>query len=120
MNIHYIVLHCIAVPVETIIEYIKEYWKKELHWRHPGYHYIVGTTGKIEKLLLENSDRVKGYKRNSIHFSFVEAHDKQSDSINDRIKLQSQAVGEKLKELKFEYPNVRIIGEIDFLIPDQA
>jgi hypothetical protein len=115
----YIVLHCNALPAETIIEQIKEYWKKQFEWKNPGYHYIVGTSGNIEKLLLEPGTK-KGYKSNSVHFSFVEDHDKQSDSINNRIKLQSQAVGEKLKELKLEYPNVRIVAEIDFPVPDEA
>jgi N-acetylmuramoyl-L-alanine amidase len=99
------------IPAETIIDAIKEYWCKQDHWKNPGYHYIVGTEGRIEELLLEkgNSTPIKGYKRNAIHFSFVAGNDMSSENFKSRLEGQVQAVMNKLGELKFSYP-IKIVG----------
>ena len=40
-NIRLIVIHCTATSEQTAISSIQTYWKKVLHWRKPGYHYVV-------------------------------------------------------------------------------
>jgi len=112
MNIHYIVLHCTAIPSETIIEHIKEYWKKQLHWKHPGYHYIIRKRGEIEKLCLQQkiSSRVRRYKTNSIHISYV-GSDGNNGCLAACTKRQIEAITYKLRELKHENPKAMIVGQ---------
>jgi hypothetical protein len=52
--IHYIVVHCTAAHPENVIESIKEYWRKEQPFTHPGYHLIIKRSGEVETLLLED------------------------------------------------------------------
>jgi hypothetical protein len=39
-NIKYIAVHCTATPQTTSIDSIKNYWKTNLGWKMPGYHFI--------------------------------------------------------------------------------
>lgn len=115
-DIHYIVVHCTATSPHTTIESIKKYWREELHWKNPGYHYIITRSGKIETLLLEEqiANGVKGYNKNSIHISYVGGVDANGNPVDNRTTEQVQAIMNKLTELKTKYPKAMILGHRDF------
>lgn len=115
-NIHYIVVHCTATPPETTIESIKRYWKENLKWKNPGYHYIILRSGEIMTLLLEHqiANGVKGYNKNSIHISYVGGVDKNNNPVDNRSEAQIHSMFNKLVELSEKYPNATILGHRDF------
>ena len=49
-EIKYIVVHCTATPPDAKIESIQRYWKEQLGWKNPGYHYIIKRNGEIVKI----------------------------------------------------------------------
>ena len=114
-NVQYIVLHCTAIDPQNAIETIKQYWMEEPCFRHPGYHYIIGRSGKIETLMLEQNFQreIKGFKNNSIHISYTGGMSASGDLITSRTKEQIEATITKLRELKDEYPNAIVIGQCD-------
>lgn len=115
-NIHYIVVHCTATPPDTTIESIKNYWKENLKWKNPGYHYIIKRNGEIVTLLLEDqvANGVKGYNKNSIHLSFIGGVDKNNQPVDNRTDAQIHAMFNKLIALSEKYPNAMILGHRDF------
>lgn len=115
-NIHYIVVHCTATPPDTTIESIKRYWKENLKWKNPGYHYIILRSGEIMTLLLEQqvANGVKGYNKNSIHISYVGGVDKDNKPFDNRTGAQIHAMFNKLVSLSEKYPNAIILGHRDF------
>lgn len=50
-TINYLVVHCTATQPTAKIEDIKNYWRKSLGWKSPGYHYIIKADGEIVPLL---------------------------------------------------------------------
>lgn len=115
-NILYIVVHCTATPPETTIDSIKRYWRENLHWKNPGYHYIIKRSGQIETLLLEDqiANGVKGYNRNSVHLSYIGGVDKDNNPVDNRTDAQVHAMFNKLIELSEKYPKAIILGHRDF------
>ena len=115
-TIKYIVVHCTATPPETTIESIKNYWKQNLGWRNPGYHYIIKRNGDIVNLFPEDkvSNGVKGYNKNSVHISYIGGVDKNNKPIDNRTDAQIHSMFNKLVELSEKYPNATILGHRDF------
>jgi N-acetylmuramoyl-L-alanine amidase len=115
-TIKYIVVHCTATPPETTIESIKNYWKQNLGWRNPGYHYIIKRNGDIVNLFPEDkvSNGVKGYNKNSVHISYIGGVDKNNTAVDNRTPAQVHAMFNKLVELSEKYPNATILGHRDF------
>lgn len=115
-NIHYIVVHCTATPPETTVESIKRYWRENLKWKNPGYHYIILRSGEIMSLLLESevANGVKGYNKNSIHISYIGGVDKNNQPIDNRTDAQKEAMFNKLIALTEKYPKATILGHRDF------
>ena len=50
-NINYIAIHCTATQPEASIASIQNYWKNNLGWKNPGYHYIIDRFGNVVNLL---------------------------------------------------------------------
>lgn len=115
-NIKYIVVHCTATPPETSIDSILRYWKENLGWKNPGYHYIIKRNGEIVNLFSEDqvSNGVKGYNKNSIHISYIGGVDKNSQPVDNRTDAQIHAMFNKLVALSEKYPNATILGHRDF------
>ncbi|MCH5690064.1 N-acetylmuramoyl-L-alanine amidase [Niabella sp. W65] len=72
-QIKYIVIHCTATPQTTTVKSIQNYWRNNLGWKMPGYHYIVNPNGTVISLLPidQVSNGVAGYNSNSIHISYI-------------------------------------------------
>ena len=115
-TIKHIVVHCTATPPETTIESIKRYWKQNLGWNNPGYHYIIKRDGEIVSLHPENlvSNGVKDYNKNSIHISYIGGIDCKGNSIDNRTPAQIHSMFNKLVELGEKYPIATILGHRDF------
>lgn len=46
--IKYIVIHCTATPQTPTVAGIQNYWRKQLGWKNPGYHFIVLPDGSYQ------------------------------------------------------------------------
>ena len=115
-NIKYIVVHCTATLPETTIESIQRYWKEQLKWRNPGYHYIIKRNGEIVQLNKEEdiSNGVAGHNKNAIHISYIGGIDKNGKPIDNRTNAQKHALFNKLVSLSEKYPGTTILGHRDF------
>lgn len=115
-NIKYLVVHCTATPPEVKVENIVRYWKEQLGWKNPGYHYIVKRNGEIVQLLSEDlvANGVKNYNQPSIHISYVGGVDKNNKPFDNRTPQQQHAIFNKLVELSERYPGAEIKGHRDF------
>lgn len=115
-EIKYLVVHCTATPQTTSVESIKHYWKTQLGWRMPGYHFIIKPSGEVVRLLnIEQvSNGVKGFNSVSVNISYVGGIDKNNKPIDNRTPKQKKALLELLKELKKDFPKAIIQGHRDF------
>jgi N-acetylmuramoyl-L-alanine amidase len=115
-EIKYIVVHCTATPPETKVENIKRYWKEQLGWKNPGYHYIIKRSGEIVQLNAEEniSNGVAGYNSNSIHISYIGGVDGNGKPFDNRTDAQLKAMFDKLVALSEKYPKAIILGHCDF------
>lgn len=116
-NIKYIVLHCSATPQDTTVESIQRYWRQEMGWKYPGYHFIIKPSGEIVQLLpiALVSNGVGGYNSDLINISYIggggygkiKALDNRTvEQIASQIKL--------LRILKKMFPAAGIKGHRDF------
>jgi len=115
-NIKYIVVHCTATPPEAKVENIVRYWKEQLGWKNPGYHYIIKRNGEIVSLLSEDlvSNGVKNYNQQSVHISYIGGIDKNNKPVDNRTPEQKTALFNKLVALSEKYPEAEIKGHRDF------
>ncbi|WP_228446040.1 peptidoglycan recognition protein family protein [Chryseobacterium gleum] len=44
-------MHCTATQPNARIEDIKRYWKENLKWKSPGYHYMIKADGEVVNTL---------------------------------------------------------------------
>jgi len=115
-TIEYIVVHCTATPPEAKVENIVRYWKEQLGWKNPGYHYIIKRNGEIVQLLSEDqvSNGVKNYNQHSVHISYIGGVDKDLKPFDNRTDEQKHALFNKVVELSNRYPGAEIKGHRDF------
>ena len=115
-KIDFIVLHCTATPPEAKVENIVRYWKQQLGWKNPGYHYIVKRDGEIVQLLDESlvSNGVKNYNHNSVHISYIGGVDRKLKPFDNRTEEQKRALYNKVTELSKKYPGAKVQGHCDF------
>ena len=114
--IKYIAVHCTATPQTTSIDSIKNYWKTNLGWKMPGYHFIIKPDGEAVKLLSvdEVSNGVKGFNSQTINISYIGGVDKQGNPIDNRTEAQKATLLKLLKEFRAKFPNAIIQGHRDF------
>ncbi len=115
-EIKYIVVHCTATPVNTKIENIQRYWKEQLGWQNPGYHYIIKRNGEIVSLQPEYlvANGVKDFNTHAIHISYIGGVDKNNEPVDNRTGQQKLALFNKLVALTEKYPRAKIRGHRDF------
>lgn len=114
-KIDYIVLHCTATPQSTTVESIQRYWKKDLGWRNPGYHFLIESNGFVNFLLdvEEIANGAKGFNHNSIHIAYIGGIDADNNPIDNRTIYQKNAQLCLLNILKRKYPDAEILGHRD-------
>ncbi len=115
-KIENIVLHCTATSQKTTVASILNFWKTELGWSVPGYHYLIKPDGTYENLVTieKPSNGVKGHNYNSIHISYIGGVDKHNRPVDNRTPAQKQTQIELIKKLKIQFPDAKILGHRDF------
>ena len=115
-KIKYIAVHCTATPQTTSIDSIMNFWKTNLGWKMPGYHFIIKPDGEVVKLLSvdEVSNGVKGFNSETINISYIGGVDAKNQPIDNRTPAQKATLLKLLKEFRAKFPNAIIQGHRDF------
>ena len=115
-DVKYLVLHCTATQPEASIASIQNYWKNNLGWKNPGYHYIIDRFGNVVNLLPIElvSNGVQGYNSQTINISYVGGIDKSGKPKDTRTEAQKQSILKLLKGLRVKFPKAKIQGHRDF------
>jgi len=114
-NITHIVVHCTATPQTTTVASIQRYWRENLKWKSPGYHFLIEANGTVHNLQPINlpSNGVAGHNANSIHVSYIGGVNGQR-AVDNRTEAQKTALLTILRDLKKQFPNAIIQGHRDF------
>ena len=115
-EINYLVVHCTATQPDAKIESIQNYWRKNIGWKSPGYHYIIKADGEIVPLLSIDkvSNGVAGYNSQIINISYIGGIDKSGKPKDTRTEEQKSSILKLLKDLKKRFPSAKIQGHRDF------
>ena len=115
-NIKYIAVHCTATRPTAKIEDIERYWKQNLGWKNPGYHFMIQANGNVvETLPIEQvSNGVAGYNSVSINISYVGGIDFKNQPKDTRTEAQKQSMQNILQKLRKQFPKAKIQGHRDF------
>jgi len=115
-QIKYIVLHCTATQPHATVEAIQRYWREQLGWKSPGYHYIISANGGVKQLADEAqvTNGVAGYNQVSIHVSYIGGIDTKMEPSDTRTPEQLQSMKRLIRKLKTKYPQATIQGHRDF------
>ena len=113
--ITHIVVHCTATPQTTTVASIQRYWRDNLKWRSPGYHFLIEANGTVNNLqpITLPSNGVAGHNANSIHVSYIGGVNGQR-AVDNRTDAQKTALLTILRDLKKQFPNAIIQGHRDF------
>lgn len=114
-----IFVHCTAGSQKQTIEDLKAEFKAK-GWKHPGYHYAVMPSGRIEQMLPEEevSNGVRGYNSTSINVAYIGGIDRNGKAVDNRTSEQKKSLVDLLKQLRQRYPKARIMGHRD-ISPDK-
>ena len=115
-QIKYLAVHCTATSQKTSISAIQSYWKNQLGWKMPGYHFIVMPDGEIVSLLpIEQvSNGVAGFNSVLINIAYLGGVDAKNVPQDNRTPQQKASLLKLLKELKQKFPTATIQGHRDF------
>lgn len=115
-QIKYLAVHCTATSQKTSISAIQSYWKNQLGWKMPGYHFIVMPDGEIVNLLpIEQvSNGVAGFNSVLINIAYLGGVDAKNVPQDTRTPQQKASLLKLLKELKQKFPTATIQGHRDF------
>lgn len=112
-QINRIVLHCTATSQQATVEAIQNYWKNNLGWKNPGYHFIIGVDGTVYMLLHPNkvSNGARGYNSDSLHISYIGGINKNTRKPEDtRTKEQKAAMKRLVKQYLRKLGDIPVIG----------
>lgn len=115
-TIKYIVLHCTATDPHASVSGILRYWKDNLGWKSPGYHFLIEANGTVHELqpIEKPSNGVAGYNQTSIHISYVGGIDTKGTAKDTRTPEQIDQQVRLLKDLHMKFPSAIIQGHRDF------
>lgn len=115
-TIKYIAVHCTATAQTATIESIQRYWRENLKWKMPGYHFIIKPSGeKVQLLDIEKvSNGVAGFNHETINVTYIGGIDKAKKPIDNRTLEQKATLLKLLLELKKKFPTAIIQGHRDF------
>ena len=110
-KINYIVCHCTATDQDATVKAIKNFWKNNLGWKNPGYHFIIEKNGIIHNLqpIDKLSNGVRGYNANSIHVAYIGGR-----LIDDRTPQQKASMRSVVKVMQSMFPDAKVQGHRDF------
>lgn len=114
-QIQHIVLHCTGTSPSAKVSAIERYWKEELGWKNPGYHFLVDAYGRIAQLqpLEKPTNGVKGHNQHAIHIGYIggKVYSVYKDTRTDE---QYVALAGLVKALHGVFPEAQILGHRDF------
>lgn len=116
-QIKYIVLHCSATSPDTKVQSILNYWKNNLGWRNPGYHFLIEADGTVNNLLpIEKvSNGVRGFNQVSVHISYIGGVDTDGTTPKDtRTPQQVLSQLDLIIKMRDKFPQADILGHKDF------
>ncbi len=115
-TINYIVVHCTATQPDAKIESIKRYWRDNLKWKNPGYHFMIKADGEIINTLpIEQvSNGVVGWNTQIINISYIGGVDKNNNPKDTRTSEQKASLLKLIRELKSKFAKAKIQGHRDF------
>lgn len=115
-NIKFIAIHCSATSQTETINSMIRYWKEQLHWNNPGYHYIIKPCGEVVQLLEEDkpSNGVAGFNSVTVNICYIGGIRTDGSPIDNRTPEQKAAIVFLLEQLKERYPKAKIQGHRDF------
>lgn len=114
--IKYLAVHCTATSQTVSISAIQSYWKNQLGWKMPGYHFIIKPDGQIVTLLSieQVSNGVQGFNSQTINISYIGGVDAKNVPVDNRTPQQKATLLKLLRELKQKFPTAIIQGHRDF------
>ena len=114
-RIDWLVVHCTATPQSTTVASIQRYWRENLKWKSPGYHFLIEANGTVHNLQPINlpSNGVAGHNANSIHISYIGGVNGKR-AVDNRTEAQKREILRLLTDLKKQFPNAKIQGHRDF------
>jgi N-acetylmuramoyl-L-alanine amidase len=114
-TINHLVVHCTATPQTTTVASIQRYWRENLKWKSPGYHFLIEANGTVHNLqpITLPSNGVAGHNANSIHVSYIGGVNGQR-AVDNRTEAQKTALLTILRDLKKQFPRAIIQGHRDF------
>lgn len=115
-KIKYIVIHCTATQENRSFNaHNIDIWHKQRGWSGIGYHYVIKLDGSLEKGRPESKRgaHVLGHNHESLGVVYVGGLDKSNTPKDTRTSRQKEALRCLLIELKFKYPNAKIVGHRD-------
>lgn len=111
--INRIILHCTASTLTATPEAIQRYWREQLGWRNPGYHYLIDHRGGRHILahLSQVTNGVRGRNWDSCHISTIGGRD-----YDNRTDAQKRELIQLITELRSDQilGNIPIYGHNDF------
>ena len=109
-------MHCTATSQKTSISEIQSYWKNNLGWKMPGYHFIIKPDGEVVPLLpIEQvSNGVAGFNSVTINISYIGGVDTNNKPVDNRTPAQKVTILKLLSDLKKKFPTAIIQGHRDF------
>ena len=115
-QIKHIVLHCTATSQKATVEAIQRYWRDQLGWKNPGYHYLISPDGTVHKLQPEElpANGVAGHNSTSIHVSYIGGIDANSRPADNRTCRQTTEMYYLVVDLLARYPDAKLLGHRDF------
>ncbi len=115
-EIRFLVVHCTATSPDTKIQDIRRYWKQELGWKKPAYHYIILRNGEIVTLQKEHrlANGVKDFNARSIHIAYIGGINENNEPDDNRTEEQLFSMFHLLMDLTEKYPFAKLMGHRDF------
>ena len=109
-------MHCTATSQKTSISAIQSYWKNNLGWKMPGYHFIIKPDGEAVPVLpIEQvSNGVAGFNSVTINISYIGGVDANNKPVDNRTPAQKVTILKLLSDLKKKFPTAIIQGHRDF------
>lgn len=112
-----IIIHCTATVEGKMVRVSDvDIWHKAKGWNGIGYHYLIGLCGEVwqgRKIEIAGA-HCTGHNQHSIGICYVGGLDKALRPKDTRTPLQTAALQQLIKELKFKYPNVSVHGHREF------
>lgn len=112
-SIDYIIIHCTATK-EGLDFHVQDIdrWHREKGWNGCGYHYVIALDGTIETGRNEGvvGAHCNGHNKDSLGIVYVGGLDSEGHSKDTRTIQQRAALYHLLTNLKYKYPNAKIVG----------